>query len=431
MYVVNVRRSIARISFSLAALPLPFLGGIGTLFFMLLLCLMIALINPKMHTFLMFATISDRKSEVLTKPLALTLSLTALSVLAVVSSLPLFIIPQIIIIVTLGEVSSNIVGSCGKLAGSLTYIIVGGFFAYIIGAFAVSVTSATTSYDLVLFLAMTGATMGALLKSISTAIEEDVIAPIGMGMVMWLLASFEYSVSTVQLLLTLLFMMLLGYSLGKIKLANLSGVLSGILMGLLIVSFTDFRWFLLMLLFFILGGAFTKYKYGYKRAIGIAEGEGGARGYKNVFGNGLAALVFAIAFGIIGNRLILVAYLGAVATATGDTLASEIGQTYRKLPRLITDLTKVPHGTDGGVTILGEFAALGGAAAVSIASVLLGVGSPGTLIPTILGGFFGTNFDSILGATFERGHYLTNSSVNFFATVAGAIASVIIFLLLL
>jgi uncharacterized protein (TIGR00297 family) len=331
----------------------------------------------------------------------------------------------------LGEVSSNIVGSCGKLAGSLTYIIVGGFFAYIIGAFAVSVTSATTSYDLVLFLAMTGATMGALLKSISTAIEEDVIAPIGMGMVMWLLASFEYSVSTVQLLLTLLFMMLLGYSLGKIKLANLSGVLSGILMGLLIVSFTDFRWFLLMLLFFILGGAFTKYKYGYKRAIGIAEGEGGARGYKNVFGNGLAALVFAIAFGIIGNRLILVAYLGAVATATGDTLASEIGQTYRKLPRLITDLTKVPHGTDGGVTILGEFAALGGAAAVSIASVLLGVGSPGTLIPTILGGFFGTNFDSILGATFEREHYLTNSSVNFFATVAGAIASVIIFLLLL
>jgi len=331
----------------------------------------------------------------------------------------------------LGEVSSDIVGSYGKLAGSLTYIIIGGFLAYIIGAFAVSVTNALISYDLVLFLAMTGATVGALLKSISTAIEEDVIAPIGMGMVMWLLASFEYSISTVQLLLTLLFMMLLGYSLGKIKLANLSGVLSGILMGLLIVSFTDFRWFLIMLLFFILGGAFTKYKYGYKRAIGIAEGGGGARGYKNVFGNGLAALVFAIAFGIIGNRLILVAYLGAVATATGDTLASEIGQTYKKLPRLITDLTKVPHGTDGGVTILGEFAALGGAAVVSIASILLGVGSLGTLIPTILGGFFGANFDSILGATFERKHYLTNSSVNFFATVAGAIASVIIFLLLL
>ena len=430
MYVVNVRRSIARILFSLAALPLPFLGGIGTLFFMLLLCLMIAIINPKMHTFMMFATISDRKSEVLTKPLALTLSLTALSVLAVVSSLPLFIIPQIIIIVTLGEVSSDIVGSYGKLAGSLTYIIIGGFFAYIVGAFAVSVTNALISYDLVLFLAMTGATVGALLKSISTAIEEDVIAPIGMGMVMWLLASFEYSISTVQLLLTLLFMMLLGYSLGKIKLANLSGVLSGILMGLLIVSFTDFRWFLVMLLFFILGGAFTKYKYGYKRAIGIAEGGGGARGYKNVFGNGLAALVFAIAFGIIGNRLILVAYLGAVATATGDTLASEIGQTYKKLPRLITDLTKVPHGTDGGITILGEFAALGGAAVISIASILLGVGSPSTLVPIMLGGFFGANFDSILGATFERRHYLTNSSVNFFATVAGAIASVIVFLLL-
>jgi uncharacterized protein (TIGR00297 family) len=430
VYVVDVRRSIARIVFSFAALPLPFFGGVGTLLCMLLLCLIIAVINPKMHTFMMFATISDRKSEVLIKPLALTLSLTALSVLTVISSLPLFIIPQIIIIATLGEVTSNIVGPYGKLAGSLTYIIIGGFFAYVVGAFAASVTSVDISYDLVLFLAMIGAIVGALLKSVTTAVEEDVVVPIGMGMVMWLLASFKYSIPTVQLLLTLLFMMLLGYSLGKIKLADLSGVLSGILMGLLIVSFTDFRWFLIILAFFILSGAFTKYKYDYKRALGIAQGAGGARGYKNVFGNGLAALIFAIAFGITGNPLFLVAYLGAVATAAGDTLASEIGQTYKKLPRLITDLTKVPHGTDGGITILGEFAALGGAAAIAIVSALLGLGSLGIMIPIILGGFFGVNFDSVLGAVFERKHCLTNSSVNFFATVSGAIASVIVFLLL-
>ncbi len=200
MYVVDVRRSIARVVFSFAALPLPFLGGVGTLLCMLLLCLIIAVINPKMHTFMMFATISDRKSEVLIKPLALTLSLTALSVLTVISSLPLFIIPQIIVIVTLGEVSSNIVGLYGKLAGSLTYIVIGGFFAYVVGAFAASVTSVDVSYDLVLFLAMIGAIVGALLKSITTAVEEDVIVPIGMGMVMWLLASFKYSISTVQLL---------------------------------------------------------------------------------------------------------------------------------------------------------------------------------------------------------------------------------------
>ncbi len=90
----------------------------------------------------------------------------------------------------------------------------------------------------------------------------------------------------------------------------------------------------------------------------------------------------------------------------------------------------MPHGTDGGITILGEFAALGGAAAIAIVSALLGLGSLGIMIPVILGGFFGVNFDSVLGAVFERKHYLTNSSVNFFATVSGAIASVIVFLLL-
>jgi uncharacterized membrane protein len=52
-------------------------------------------------------------------------------------------------------------------------------------------------------------------------------------------------------------------------------------------------------------------------------------------------------------------------------------------------------------------------------------------VPVILGGFFGANFDSVLGAVLERRHYLTNSSVNFLATAAGAIAAVIIYLLLL
>src|SRR5450756_738248 len=99
------------------------------------------------------------------------------------------------------------------------------------------------------------------------------------------------------------------------------------------------------------------------------------RGYRNVFGNGLVALVCAIAFGITGNVLLIAAYVGAIATATGDTLASEIGQTYRKLPRLITDLKVVPTGADGGITTLGEVSALAGAGAIAIIAALLGLGA--------------------------------------------------------
>jgi uncharacterized protein (TIGR00297 family) len=383
-----------------------------------------------MHVFMLLATVADRKSEVLIKPLALTLSLTALCIFSVVSGLPLYIVSNVIIIVTLAEVLAVLFESYGSFTSSLIFALSGGFFGFLVGGAAATFTNVSTSADFLLFVAMIGALVGALLRTILREIEENVVVPLSIGLAMWLFVGFDYSVPVLRLLLTLLFMIFLGYALGRVRLADVSGVLSGILMGFLIVSFTDFRWFVLILSFFVIGGIFTKYKYDYKRAIGIAQEGGGARGYRNVFGNGLIALVCAIAFGITGNTLLVIAYIGAVATATGDTLASEIGQTYRKLPRLITDLRLVPHGTDGGVTMLGEYSAVAGAGAIAIIAILLGVGAFNTMVPVILGGFFGANVDSVLGAVLERRHYLTNSSVNLLATVAGALAAVVIFLLL-
>ncbi len=428
--MVTARRLIVRASFGLVALVVPFLGSTGSLFLFLFLSLLIALINPKMHVFMLLATVADRKSEVLIKPLALTLSLTALCIFSVVSGLPLYIVSNVIIIVTLAEVLAVLFESYGSFTSSLIFVLSGGFFGFLVGGAAASFTNVSTSADFLLFVAMIGALVGALLRTILHEIEENVVVPLSIGLAMWLFVGFDYSVPVLRLLLTLLFMIFLGYVLGRVRLADVSGVLSGILMGFLIVSFTDFRWFVLILSFFVIGGIFTKYKYDYKRAIGIAQEGGGARGYRNVFGNGLIALVCAIAFGITGNALLIIAFIGAVATATGDTLASEIGQTYRKLPRLITDLRLVTHGTDGGITMLGEYSAVAGAGAIAIIAILLGVGAFNTMVPVILGGFFGANVDSVLGAVLERRHYLTNSSVNLLATVAGALAAVVIFLLL-
>jgi uncharacterized protein (TIGR00297 family) len=428
--IILARRLILRASFGLVALAIPFLGSAGSLFFFVFLSLMIVLVNPKMHVFMYLATVADKKSEVLIKPLALTLSLTALCIFSVVSSLPLYIVSDVIIIVTLAEVLAILFESYGGLTSSIIFVLSGGFFAFLVGGAATAIMNVATSADFLLFVAMIGALVGALLRNILRDIEENVVVPLGIGFAMWIFVGFDYSVPVLRLLLTLLFMILLGYILGRVKLADISGVLSGILMGLLIVSFTDFGWFVLILSFFVIGGIFTRYKYEYKRAIGIAQEAGGARGYRNVFGNGLVALICAIGFGITGNSLLIPAYVGAIATATGDTLASEIGQTHKKLPRLITDLRHVPHGTDGGITTLGEYSAIAGAGAIAIIALVLGIGALPILVPVVLGGFFGANVDSVLGAVLERRHYLTNSSVNLLATAAGAVATVIIFLLL-
>jgi hypothetical protein len=326
---VELRRLLLRASFGLLALAVPFLGGIGSLFLFLFLSLLIAVVNPKMHVFMLLATVADRKSEVLIKPLALTLSLTALCILNVVSSLPLYTISVVIIIVTLAYALAFVFRSYGALTSSVIFVLSGGFFGFLVGLAAATITNLGASPDFVLFVATIGALVGALLMNILHGLEENVVVPLCVGFVMWLFNGFNYSVPVLRLLLTLLFMIVLGYALWRVKLADLSGVISGILMGVLIVSFTDFRWFVLILSFFVISGVFTRYKYDYKRAIGIAQEAGGARGYRNVFGNGLVALVCAIAFGITGHTLLLIAYVGAIATATGDTLASEIGQTHK------------------------------------------------------------------------------------------------------
>ena len=105
----------------------------------------------------------------------------------------------------------------------------------------------------------------------------------------------------------------------------------------------------------MVGGAFTRYKYSYKLSIGVAEGKGGMRGYINVLSNTLPLLVLVVLLEITSEvEIIFLSFLGGIACAMGDTLASEIGQTSHKIPRMITTMRRVRVGTDGGVTALGE-----------------------------------------------------------------------------
>jgi len=116
-----------------------------------------------------------------------------------------------------------------------------------------------------------------------------------------------------------------------------------VLSGLLMILFGGMGWFALLLVFFFLGTLFTKYKYRYKIEIGAAQSNKGSRGYRNVFGNCLIPLIFVVGYGAIGSFelpyvghvdsvIFIMGYLGAMATATADTLASEIGSTYRGRP---------------------------------------------------------------------------------------------------
>lgn len=201
------------------------------------------------------------------------------------------------------------------------------------------------------------------------------------------------------------------------KALDLLGSLFMIIMGVIIIFAPDagVNWLFLIFIFLLLGLLFTKYKHQYKKEIGVYEG---TRTIRNVVSNGIVPIVMA-AFGNYGG------FIGSIATATADTMASEVGVTTT--PRLITTFKKVPPGTDGGISILGTAAGIIGAAIIGVAAFyLLGLNPVKTLEIAVISGTVGCFVDSILGAVLEQKKFLNNEHVNLIATLCGALIGIIL-----
>jgi uncharacterized protein (TIGR00297 family) len=273
---------------------------------------------------------------------------------------------------------------------------------------------------------ITGVIVALLLKSALKKREDALmIECFGTAMTMYLFEDISFSVEITSLILALIISFAFGLTAYRMRAADRSGLFSGALMGLLIIVFSNVTWFLLMLSFFILGTAFTKYKYEIKKREGVAESRGGVRGFTNVFANGLVALCGAVLYGIYGDLAFLALYVGSIAAATADTTASELGM-LGKQPFLITTLQPVPKGTDGGVTIMGEVLAILAALIIGIVAFALRIGPPEIIPVAVIAGFVGTNVDSLVGATLERKKIIGNSGTNMFCTIAGGVAAMLL-----
>lgn len=194
-----------------------------------------------------------------------------------------------------------------------------------------------------------------------------------------------------------------------------------IIMGIIIIFSAGANWLLLIILFLVMSLLATKHSKKYKMSLGEFEGR---RTSKNVISNGVVAC-FMAAFG--GYYLPFVGgFIGAIATATADTLASEIG-VLDQHPRLITTFQKVDPGTNGAVSVLGTSIGVVGAAIIGIAAYLLGIlANPLSAAISIVSGTVGCFMDSILGALFENQGWITNEHVNLLATITGAIVGILL-----
>ncbi len=153
------------------------------------------------------------------------------------------------------------------------------------------------------------------------------------------------------------------------------------------------------------------------------------RSYKNLLGNCLPGMVFmSLGFPVAG--------IAAVCASFSDTMSSEVGLLSSVRPRLITNFKKVDKGTDGGVSLLGFFAAF----VVCLFSVSYFYFFPRLIessfvytqkffIVVFLCGMIGTTIDSVIGATLERKGYSNNYQTNFLAsTFAGVVALLLVYM---
>ncbi|MFA5763661.1 MAG: DUF92 domain-containing protein [archaeon] len=228
----------------------------------------------------------------------------------------------------------------------------------------------------------------------------------------------------IELIIIISFLIIFSIFSYKKRLLDFEGILIANVVGLAAITYgpNPLLDFSAVVVFFIVGEVASNYP---KR-------KHEQRGIWNVVGNSFPALICLILIMIYPEFSFIfeLAFFGAVAAALADTLSSEVGYYSKSDPVLISTFKRVPRGTDGGITILGEFAGLVGGLIIAgvyfifyqnfvIASIL------------ILSGLVGTNVDSLFGALFEIKKILNNTHVNLIGSSAGAIFAFIVGIIIL
>lgn len=181
--------------------------------------------------------------------------------------------------------------------------------------------------------------------------------------------------------------------------------------------------------------------------------KGDTRDAWQVVANGGVAAAAALGMMLWPDERWLYAFAGALATANGDTWATELGILSRGQPRSIVTLGRVPRGTSGAVSLLGLGATVAGAFVVAAVASFAAAEALRLVVVATVAGTLGSLVDSLAGATVQTAYYcrgcarecesarhhcgataertrglpgFDNDLVNLVATLAGAVAAALL-----
>ncbi len=195
---------------------------------------------------------------------------------------------------------------------------------------------------------------------------------------------------------------------------DLSGAIAAFVIGVVVLWCSKSEGFLLLLLFFVgsnVVGKISRRILEQSLKERTIEKKGAKRDVMQVLANGLMATIGALMWYCTGKISSLILLGAAIAEATSDTFAGEIGRLSKRPPVSIRTLTPVPKGLSGGITLLGTATAFISSLVIGLSWSIffkdyLGSKSDFWLALSVitLTGFMGCIVDSYLGAC-AQAHY--------------------------
>lgn len=338
-------------------------------------------------------------------------------------------------VMSLGDGCSNLFGKAyGKKKlpwnpekswiGSLAFVFFGGLGAAIL-MWWVNLDSLQTPliwYHLLITAFLTSF-VSAGVESLPLKINDNITVPLTAGLFLYAatLVNWEYPGHVHSAIAALSINIPFGLLAYYLNTVNKSGLTCGIAVGTVIYLCLGPGGFIILFTFFLLGSWSSKHKYKWKLSHGVAQENKGKRGSKHAIAKGGVGLVMAIMALLTDTpEIFKIAFVAAFATATFDTISSELGQIYGKRTILITTMRPVPVGTDGAISAEGTIFGVLSAAFISIEAYLLHVINLQSIVIVIIASCVGTTVESILGATIERRKWVSNEVINFINISTGA-----------
>jgi uncharacterized protein (TIGR00297 family) len=216
------------------------------------------------------------------------------------------------------------------------------------------------------------------------------------------------------------------------KMLDNPGIFAAAALGFVVGALGHWTWLLILLGFLLSSHKATKWRFEEKKARGMSESDDGHRSYGNVIANGgLPGIVAVFAFICEDWYNGLWMFSAAVAVASSDTFASEIGCLDDNV-RMITTLKQCEPGMNGGCSSTGQKAAFAGSSMIAVLTFFawmatnadvdnLQIGFQKAALVAIIG-WLGCQMDSLLGSVFENRGYLTKGGVNGISITCGMLA---------